>query len=270
MRLTLMATFIVFGLFVHPVASHADITTGLVSWWQFEDGAGTTASETTGTASAGTLSGGPTWVAGHIGSYAIHFAGYPQFVTVPNGGNLNNVSTGTVSMWVRWSGTQDPSFSGSNYGCVLSRQSNGIFSNDIICLSNTSPGSGVIVWLWTNNVTPVTSGTHVVGDNVWRHVVVTFSGGTHSIYMDGALEASGSAAGSTNNNSAIPLGIGSWYGDGSSSFSGDIDDVRVYNRALTAGDVAELFADGGGVPTVYASPPSGLGAGRISGAHINF
>ena len=71
----------------------------------------------------------------------------------------------------------------------------------------------------------------------WHHVVFTWDKSTLKIYVDGVLDASIAATGDLNQG-AQPLRIG---GD-QSFFAGSLDDVRIYNRALSAIEVGQLFA----------------------------
>src|SRR5438067_230712 len=75
---------------------------------------------------------------------ALAFSG-SQYVSVAGGGGLNAANAGTVSMWVKWSGTQDADCCGS-FGAVLARQANGLFSDDILALDSADPSVARIVW----------------------------------------------------------------------------------------------------------------------------
>jgi hypothetical protein len=56
-----------------------------------------------------------------------------NFVSVPGGGGLDGLQTGTIALWVKWTGIQDQSCCATfSFGVVTARQSNGLFSDDII------------------------------------------------------------------------------------------------------------------------------------------
>ena len=83
------------------------------------------------------------------------------------------------------------------------------------------------------------------GTGAWRHIVVTVStesGGEHTatLYLDGAPAGTISFAGTFTNNDA-PLGIGN-DGELNSPFAGAIDDVRLYDRVLSADEAADIYA----------------------------
>ena len=68
-----------------------------------------------------------------------------QYVSVEEGGGLDALETGTIAFWVRWDGIQNQGF-GSIFGPVLSRQSNGLWSNHIIGLNDADPEFATVVW----------------------------------------------------------------------------------------------------------------------------
>ena len=83
-------------------ASLSGVGSGPINWWKFDDGSGTTAVDSAGTAN-GTLSGSPlpSWVAGNIGTNALSFTtGDPTSVNIGNYAGLNGLSAATWSAWV--------------------------------------------------------------------------------------------------------------------------------------------------------------------------
>jgi hypothetical protein len=73
----------------------------------------------------------------------------------------------------------------------------------------------------------------------WHLVTGTYDGATARLYVDGTLVASETFTAPPN--TSFPLYIGRYYGAGGYNWSGGIDEVRLYNRALTAAEVAALF-----------------------------
>jgi hypothetical protein len=162
-----------------------------------------------------------------------------QYVQIPGGGGLNNARQGTISMWVNWTGTQDGGVANS-FGAVLSRQQNGSFSDDIICLNNADPNSGSVQWRQNSGTVTIT-GTGTVANNFWRHVLVTFTETNSELFVDGFSEGTG-AGGALHNNWATALAIGAWSGDGQCFASATIDDVAIWNRVLTFDEIQHLIA----------------------------
>ncbi|MHC4499048.1 MAG: LamG domain-containing protein, partial [Planctomycetota bacterium] len=83
----------------------------------------------------------------------------------------------------------------------------------------------------------VTISTTTSGTGEWYHVALTYDGSLLTLYIDGNSVASDSASHLSNDE---PLIIGSWYGTGD-YFDGLIDDVRLYDLALGAGDIPLVF-----------------------------
>lgn len=75
-------------------------------------------------------------------------------------------------------------------------------------------------------------------ENRWTHVAITLDDGNVSFYLDGKLNSEGSRDAPLSTNTS-PVRIGSDY-DGR-YFHGAVDDVRIYNRGLSAQEVAKIF-----------------------------
>ena len=73
----------------------------------------------------------------------------------------------------------------------------------------------------------------------WHLVTGTFDGATGRLYVDGTLVASETFTAPPNTN--FPLYIGRYYGGNEYGWNGGIDEVRLYDQALTAAEVAALF-----------------------------
>jgi hypothetical protein len=167
---------------------------------------------------------------------ALMFSG-TNFVQISGGAGLSGLTQGSISMWVKWSGLQDAGFGGS-YGAVLARQQDGVFSADIINLTAADPNAGAVQWRHASAGATIT-GTTAVGADTWRHIVVTFSPIHSALYVHGALEGT-NFGGALPANILTPLAIGAWPGGGGSFSTAAIDDVAIWNRVLTAGEIDDL------------------------------
>ncbi len=245
MKLTRKAQVLfVFSIFsismlAFPSGAHASAITrppnnlGLSAYWPFDEGSTTKAIDHSGNGNAGTLSGTtvPTWVSGRHAK-ALSFDGSSSYVTgvgttLPNVGASANV---TVSAWIKptsTSGTKtifNKGLSGScfNYGMVLI--------------------NGVLTARNTGNDYSVQSGT--VPANAWTFVTIVFNGSGATGYINGVLSST-NASGFTTSCGDTHWMIGARaYNALSEFFPGSIDDVRVYTRALTAGQVTALYTQG--------------------------
>jgi len=214
---------------------------GLVGHWTFDgsDISGTRAKDRSGNNNHGTVTGAIS-TSGKIGQ-ALTFDGVDDVVSVAGGGGLNALQSGTITFWTRWNGTQDPGYSNSVYGAVTGRQYDSNWSNHIIGLDSADPDSGHVITNLYQWDTPVVTGATVVGNNIWRHVAVTYQSGNQVLYIDGKQDDTGNTVGTINDFSSIPLTIGAWIDSGDSYLFGNIDDIRVYNRILSATEIKKLY-----------------------------
>ena len=172
----------------------------------------------------GTLQNGPTTgVAGKIGE-ALSFNGSAQYVNVPDN-NALDPSQITIAAWVKI-----PVAPTTN-GNIVAKGNN---SGYRLRISN----SGVVVW-FDRGCTNCLSTTQTVPLNQWTHIAVTGDATGLRIYIDGVLSASNAVAyGTPNTTSALLVGAETAYNE---YFNGTIDDVRVYNRALSVSEVSTLY-----------------------------
>lgn len=212
----------------HSLFILGNITTGLIGWWKFDEGTGTSATDFSGGGNTGTLTGGPTWVAGIVGPGALSFDRTNDYVDIP--GTLTiPANTFTLSMWVNLNSAvlTDTLFGQSNTASSFAFR-----VNDNLSITALVTGASLAV---TNN--------SIVLENTRQHIVYSRSGtgaGKHAIYLDGVSQAlvTDSELNYVATTNAKQIGQ---RGDGLSFAGGVIDDVRIYNRALSASDVLELF-----------------------------
>lgn len=167
---------------------------------------------------------------------AISFDGTDDVVTIPNGGALNGLQTGTIEMWVKWNGTNQPSGQGMN-GAVMARQSDGQFSNQIIGLSGPDPNTSGIVWRPYASAPSAITSTISPGEK-WNHLTITYSSGAHTMYLNGIQVGSSNSSGSIAT-STVPLAFGRWLNGGGFGANADIDEVRIWNTTLSEAQIRD-------------------------------
>jgi len=89
--------------------------------------------------------------------------------------------------------------------------------------------------------------TDSYADGDWHHVVGVFDGSDLSLYVDGSLAASEPAGGATPSTNSAALNIGAWSGTGL-HFNGSLDQIRIYDEALSTSEVVDLFDEGEACP----------------------
>jgi chitodextrinase len=198
--------------------------TGLVGAWAFGEGSGTTTADASGNGNTGTVTGASWSTQGRFGS-ALSFNGTGSLVRVADSASLDLTAAMTLSAWIR------PAASQSGWRTILQRQVDAYFLN---AGNNSGPlrpaGGGTFAnstqWVGGPTASPV---------NTWTHVALSYDGATLRLYVNGNQVASKAQTGAIEaNNNPLWIGGNQPYGE---YFNGLIDDVRVYNRALSQADI---------------------------------
>jgi hypothetical protein len=215
---------------------------GLVGRWQLDEGSGTTLTDTSGFGNDGSFAGLAAWTSGVSGA-ALDFAGSGDLVLVPDDVSLDLTDAITIAAWLR------PNRVGTQY--VIKKAQKG--ATDGYELSLSSSG-GLFVRFnqaSSGNAYRLNSlSGYPVDGSTWVHVAATYDGQQIKLYVDGALEGSLSAPGLVIGVNDVPLSIGGQFG-GVRLFDGAVDEVHLYDRALSAHEVVAL-AMGNGAPAVDA------------------
>lgn len=206
----------------------------LVAWYRFDETGGTSAADSSGNPAGGpaTLVGGTSFVTGKT-TRALRLDGTSGYARLPSG-LVSNVQSFTIAAWVnltantQWSRIFDFGSGTGSYMFLTPRSSAGGLRFAI-----TTGGAGAEQQI--NAAAPLATGA-------WKHVAVTLAAGTGIIYVDGAEVARGSIA-------LTPASLGGTSGTfvGKSQYTNDpmlngqVDELRIYSRALNPTDVRTLF-----------------------------
>jgi hypothetical protein len=247
------------GLVINPAGAGS-----LVGHWNFDEGSGQTAADSTANnndATLGTAGGAdandPVWVCVN-GGYALSFDGTDDIVNAGSAASLDDMEPFTISAWIK------PDSAGSSgFSNILAKHDTGN-GQWFLERDNTAPDVNAYEFSKDHDtdVKRVTSDNTVTYD-VWQHIAVTWDGSTTAsnihIYKDGvetgyAVTSNGS--GTKYSDAARPFVIGNG-GDLASPFYGLIDDVRVYNSVLSQAEITTLAAstptDCGATPAVTSA-----------------
>ncbi|MBU0716024.1 MAG: carbohydrate binding domain-containing protein, partial [Verrucomicrobia bacterium] len=190
--------------------------------WKLDEGAGTTASDSSGTGNNGILQGNPQWTSGWING-ALSFNG-SNYVDCGSNSSLK-VSAITMEAWV-YSPTTN--FSGPNEIAGAEGAYGYNITDNKIWVHINTVNQG---WHWCVSSTALTW-------NGWHHIAFTYDGvNTVKCYRDGVLILTDTTSSSGNLQWAAPkLYIGQ-VNTGSRLFKGTIDEVKIYNHPLTAAEI---------------------------------
>ncbi len=229
---------------VAEVRAHDNIAEdGLVAYWDFNEGNGTKLHDLTGHGHDGAAKGEVSWTQGIWDSQGLEFHGTgnaKSHVDVMDSTELDFVAQQSFSLvaWVRPSSLPD-----HESGVVAKSREAGAWYGLYL-----SPGG---TWSFRGAGAKMDIRGGLALADTWQQVIAVQDGvaGTRTLYVDGEMVAQGAAA--------MANGTGGlWIGQGNAdneAFAGLIDDVRVYNRALTAGDVQRLY--GNYLPRVSLTEP---------------
>ncbi|MDB6067149.1 MAG: type sorting protein [Pedosphaera sp.] len=222
-------------------AMPSTVLSGLVGYWKFDENSGITAADSSGNKNTGTLASGPTWTApGKVGTSALTFnSANQQFVTVSDSASLDGTNGLTICAWVNavnWTGNRRVLQKGNNDNQYRLLAENNVFKFDlsgVAALTTTLPSSGT-----------------------WVHVAGTWNGSTMAIYYNGVLRTSISTTGTVaTTTDALTIAAKNGSGAAGDYMLGSLDDVRVYNRALSPSEILTVMAPILTAPTGLTATP---------------
>jgi hypothetical protein len=220
-----------------------------VGWWTFDDGAGTTVTDSSTNANHGVVTGNAAWTTGRLGG-ALSFDGTDDYVTVPIGSIISGLTDTTITTWANF----------SNAGGAWQRLW------DFGSGSGNSPYMFLCARVNTGGVIRFAIRTATIGEQVvntpnklpsgWHNVTVVMDSVDmmSRVYVDGEMVASGATL-------LLPKDLGAttqnWFGKSQwpdALYQGDLDDIRIYNRVLTQDEIKNVMA--GGIGYGLANTPS--------------
>jgi hypothetical protein len=248
------------ALFVVGALSRSTLSTepiqGLIAHYEFDEDGGVTAYD-----SAGGYDGtvfGAVWTAGKIGG-ALQFDGVDEYVALPDNDPIwlpdHNF---TISMWVYFE--REP---GSIHEVILdlNRGASSHFADALGCIIHTgTPDAGRLRFAMT---TTTSLKEHILSEDIlirnkWYHIAAIRDGTTQLVYLGGVLNSTATC-------SNDPIKFVGGYDDNKINvgryttsagvpdyhFNGSIDDVRLYERALSNNEIAQIYRNGAGGLRTY-------------------
>lgn len=206
---------------------------GLVGWWKLDEKDGRTAADNSGNGRHATVQGDPTWqpTGGKIGG-AIALGGDGDFLDVADESSFDFMGGVTVAAWINVTQFDRP------WQAIVSKgdnawriqRNNEADTLEFACTGLDIPGGNDYGSLF---------GTRAITPGRWHHVAGVYDGSMMSLYVDGVLDASQQATGIVNTND-VRVQIGANTDMQDRFWNGMIDEVRLYNYGLGAGEIARL------------------------------
>jgi hypothetical protein len=220
-----------------------------VGSWNFNEGSGTVAHDSSFSRDNGALQGNASWTQGRFWD-GLSFGGGSDAVDVQNGSQLQPANL-TVSAWVK------ASASPGKYRYIVAKGSNVCSAGSYGLYTSTS--GGLQFYVSSNDgltyAASPDAGT-AIWDGKWHNVIGTFDGSTVRLYVDGREVGSG-----TPDTSPISYGlptsndlmVGNYTGCSSYplGFNGSIDQVRIFDRALGAQEIRLTVGTSQLLPPVF-------------------
>jgi hypothetical protein len=227
-------------------------TDGLVGWWPFNGNA----NDESGNGNDGTVNGA-TLTADRFGAEnnAYTFNG-TNCITIPDN-SVFNTSSGTWCIWVFI-----PSSSGGNGYTIMDKGSN---LTDAIGIQEfqSAPRAGIN---WGSGGATLGGGNYIIADGNWHFFVMTWSSNSFSINLDaGSIQQTDVVIGSLFDlNNGLPIRIGCSDSPYWQSYVGSLDDISIYNRALTQEEITALYTGESVNPPTACNPlPANLQNGLV-------
>ncbi|MGK0189877.1 MAG: putative repeat protein (TIGR03806 family) [Verrucomicrobiales bacterium] len=210
---------------------------GVVAWWAFEEGAGTTASDETGNGNLGVLKSGAQWAAGRIGG-GIAFDGIDAVMEVADSAFLrlgDQNDDYTVAFWVKLTGGAEGS-----WRAMIQKADNWRDRTFSFFLHPDSErvhyrASTTAAW----NSGGDSAGVFTLDD--WAHVACVKEGATLTLYLNGTVDSSETQGAGTVSNTGT-LYLGSSPHNSGAGTAMIIDELQLYQRSLDASEVVSLAA----------------------------
>ena len=215
----------------------------LVVCWLLDEGSGVVAQDGgAAPANDAVLVGSPAWVAGHSGP-ALRMDGTSHYGTTPDEASLDIANRITLER------VKPEQQAAQNLLKKAMNSSSGGVDGYELALATwefSSPAPKKVFVRFNeatsgDTVRVNSTSEYPYDGNTWMHVAATYDGAAIRLYMNGVLESS-LAADITLAPNDVPLSMGA-QGDGGGRYKGTLDDVRVYNRALSAAEIWVLAGD---------------------------
>ena len=235
------------------VSAASASTGGLVAAYNFEEAGGNAVVDASGNGNHGAISGATRIGGGKFGG-ALSFDGIDDWVTIPHAASLDLTNGMTLQAWVY------PTTVTGNRTVLVKENPPGnsvyyLYANDSDYNTNQPLGGGVFASQYR-----FAQGGATLVANAWSHVAITYDGAIQRLYVNGTQVASRAQTGNMGvSGGVLRIGGNSLWGE---FFRGHLDEIRVYNRALTA---TELKTDMN-TAVATSSPPQRLLGEQVLGS----
>lgn len=230
----------------------------VIAHWKLDEGSGSIINDSSGSGHTGQIFGA-VW-SSDAGSASLSFDGIDDYVDV--GGVDVAGQAMTISLWFKADG-----FAVSDARMIS--KATGVNSSEHYWMLSTIDSGGIRLRFRVRAGGSTGELRATSGDllpNVWTHAAVVYTGTSMLIYKDGVEVGSTAKTGALATDASVVVAIGNQPpGAGNRPFAGQIDELQIYNRALTRAQIAEISSAGRGVSDEVQPPVLLSAVGRQAG-----
>jgi len=228
--------------------TRGSLNDGLVTYYPMNEGGGSNVLDSSNNGNDGTIYNA-SWTTDSKDGYALSFDGQDDYLEIADANSLDLAATHSISLWIC---VRDlaPWISGNGHRLTLLKKYDTNRGYAITISDDVSQLTGVVTYFIGNSVgyKSISSNT-ALAEGKWYNVAVTYDGTYLRIYINGALDVS-KEIGAQGIGATANLRIGTPYDYG---FDGIIDEIRIYDRALKADEIEQLYQGGAGDFSISAS-----------------
>jgi len=235
-----------------------------VGHWKFDECQGTTTYDSSGNGNNGTITIGASgtnttpgtcstsgaWADGASGKFnsaSLEFDGTDDYTTISSNSKLN-LDNFTVAFWMN---ANNASGTSTIEQTINKAASNSTASNYVFSWSHTNTSFQKSFAFFGSSGWETAQISSTMNTGIWYHVTGTYDGTNLKVYLNGNLEDTEAAPSPETGNYNLFIGSGHSSNSPYAYFSGQIDDVRIYNYALSANQVKKLYNN---ASSIYFGP----------------
>jgi len=235
----------------------------LAAYWKFDEDSGVVVSDSSGNGQSGTIYGGGSLNSMGKNGHSLTLDGTSGYVNMSQH-LLDGACAGTVSMWLKRNGWTE------SYMTALAKSNGGSWPNNHLQISRNGATDSLVLEI-ANNTASTTTGvaTPAISAGTWYHVAMAWNGTALTGYLNGVQIGSYSTTICPASDST-QFSIGKGASGTNRYWNGSIDEVRLYDRALTPDEIKLLYSNPSNILYVVDKPECAFSGGEVQSLTVPF